>query len=645
MPDHNGIVIAANFTADPIAESLYFWIPQLGWADEVTFAPYNQVFQTLLDPNGAFAANPKAAHVVLLRGDRAADARVDTRVDAEALRAAIRSFGRPVLVACCEPAGDLPEPAANEIRLNGLLAKYPVGDALDPHAEQLGDVPYTPLYFAALGTAVARAIHALRARPFKVIALDCDNTLWRGTCGEDGPEGVMVDEPRRQLQRFMRTQRDAGMLLTLASKNNEADVEETFRAHPEMPLAPGDFIARRVNWEPKAVGLAGVAEELALGLDSFILVDDSAKEIAEMRAALPEVLGLELPHNEARIPHYLEHVWAFDHLQVTEEDRQRNESYLQQVRRGRLERQAGSLEEFLRELKVEIHIQPMTEAQVARVAQLTQRTNQMNTTLIRRSEAEVRETECWTVDVSDRFGSYGLVGAIFLRETDDALVVDGFLLSCRALGRGVEHRMMERIRELAAERGKSRVEVPVVEGPRNATAREFVRGGVPARAEARTPDEKTKPNEQAPATATAVRIDYNRIARELSRPSQILDAVRAEKRTLAAERGGSQQPRTDLERQLAAVWAETLQVANPGVEEDFFDLGGHSLLAVQLFSAVRQELGVELSMDLVYGGRLTIAGMAAAVELAQADPEEMARLMAEIEGLSDEELRALLAEE
>lgn len=629
MPDHNGIVIAANFTADPIAETLHFWIRQLGWTDEVIFAAYNQIFQTLLDPNGAFAAHPKAAHVLLLRGGSSREA--------DELTAAIRSFGKPLIVAYCEPADALPEPAANEIRIDGLLAKYPVTDPLDTHAGDLGDVPYTPLYFTALGTAVARTIHSLRARPFKVIALDCDNTLWRGTCGEDGPEGVVTDEPRRQLQSFMRAQRESGMLLTLASKNNEADVEETFRVHPEMPLGLSDFIARRVNWDSKAVGLAAVAEELALGLDSFILVDDSAKEIGEIQAALPEVLGLELPHSDARIPHFLDHVWAFDHLKVTDEDRKRNEAYQRQVERGRLERQAGSLEEFLRELRVEIHIQPMTGAQVARVAQLTQRTNQMNTTLIRRSEEEVRQTECWTVDVSDRFGSYGLVGAIFLRETPEALVVDGFLLSCRALGRGVEHRMMARVRELAAERGNLPVEVPMVEGPRNAPALEFVRGGA-------EPNRAPKAGQAAPPVLVE-HIDYNRIARELSRPSQILEAVRAGKRSLAGERGASQQPRTDLERQLAALWAEALQVANPGVEEDFFDLGGHSLLAVQLFSAVRQELGVELSMDLVYNGRLTIAGMAAAVELEQADPEEMERLMAEIEGLSDEELRALLAEE
>ncbi len=630
LADQHGIVIAANFTADLIADTLHFWIRRLGWSDDVEFAPYNQVFQTLLDAQGAFAAHPNSAHVLLLRADRLGP-------ESE-LAAAMASHGRQLIVAYCPSPAEPPPAAPNEIRINNLLSLYPVPDPFDAHAEQLGDVPYTPLFFTALGTAVVRAIHCLRARPLKVIALDCDNTLWRGTCGEDEPEGVVVDGAHRDLQNFMLAQRDAGMLLAISSKNNENDVNDTFAVHPEMPLRLTDFTTKSINWSSKAEGLAAMADELSLALDSFILVDDSAKEIAEVKAGCPEVLGLELPHQPNRILHFLEHVWAFDHLDITAEDRRRNESYQQQAERGKLERQSGSLEEFLRELRVEIHIQPMSASQVARVAQLTQRTNQMNTTLIRRTEPEVLQSECWTVDVSDRFGSYGLVGAMFLAESGDALVVQNLLLSCRALGRGVEQRMLARVHELAADRGKQRVEVPVAEGPRNQPARDFVAG--------RSHTEPARPDlRKARVVSSLATIDYAHIARELNRPLQILDAVRIGKRSLAAQRAESQPPRNELEAQLATIWAETLQVPHPGVTEDFFDLGGHSLLAVQLLSSVRQELGVELSMDLVYSGKLTIAGMAAAVELAQVDPGEMARLMAEIDGLSEEELQVLLAED
>jgi FkbH-like protein len=168
-----------------------------------------------------------------------------------------------------------------------VQALYPVEEIHDPHGEQLGHLPYTPVYFVALATTIARRIHAIVAPPYKVAALDCDGTLWAGICGEDGPHGVVLDPPRRTLQEFMADRRRAGMLLALCSKNNEEDVVQTFRVHPEMPLRLQDFAGRRINWETKGAGLASLAAELDLGLDSFILVDDNPKECTEAQAGVP----------------------------------------------------------------------------------------------------------------------------------------------------------------------------------------------------------------------------------------------------------------------------------------------------------------------------------------------------------------------
>jgi FkbH-like protein len=161
---------------------------------------------------------------------------------------------------------------------------------------------------------------------------------------------------------------------------------------------------------------------------------------------------------------------------VTDEDRRRGEVYAQRAERARATRTSPSLEDFLASLELEVSIAPMQPAQVDRVAQLTQRTNQMNATCIRRTGAEIQRLseECLTVHVTDRFGSYGLTGAIIFRQSASALVVDTFLLSCRALGRGVEHRMVARLREIALERGLQSVEIPFVAAQRNRPALLFL---------------------------------------------------------------------------------------------------------------------------------------------------------------------------
>jgi FkbH-like protein len=702
MPhDDRAIAISATFTAEAIQPGLEFWARELGLDYEIRFAGYNQLFQQLLDPAGLFARNRGGFNVGLLRfedwlrdgGEAGLEERARRLV--EAVRTAAVSFSAPLILAICPPAPKhagafekteraLYEGVRDLVQVHWMApadfeALYPVAEAHDPHGDELGHVPYTPVFFVALATAIARRIHAISTPPFKVIALDCDETLWAGICGEDGPRGVVVDAPRRALQEFMAERRRAGMLLALASKNNEEDVTETFRAHPEMPLRLEDFVARRVNWETKSANLASIAEELDLGLDSFILVDDNPKECTEAQAGCPEALALPLPARAEEISEFLKHVWAFDRARVTEEDRRRPELYAQQTERVKVERASASLEEFLASLQLEVKIAPMEPAQLARVAQLTQRTNQMNATCVRRSEAEIQgllasgEAECLTVDVKDRFGSYGLTGVAIFRGAGRVLVVDTFLLSCRALGQGVEHRMVARLGEIAVERGLARVEVPFVVRQRNRPAALFLeslraagsggvpdgvfrfeaveaagvkyRVGQPERPATRVSD--LPKTEQGRSETCPTRINYVKIANELRDPQQILERIRVASQRKVPASTVSAPPRTPLERELAELWAGLLNLPAVGIHDNFFEMGGHSLLAVQLLSRVRQIHGVELSLEVVYSGEFTVAELAKAVELKEIEQAggDYQELLKELEGLSDEEVRALLAEE
>jgi FkbH-like protein len=692
------VAVSATFTAELLTDTLRFWLDRLGMDLAVRFAPYNQVFQQLLDPSSLLAQNRGGVNVVLarledwVRFQEAASASLDSLEEnarhlVACLRAAAESFPSPLIVAVCPCSpGFLADPgrAAFAARITEYIESslssvcviteaeldrlYPVAARHDSHGDELGHIPYTLDYFTALATLIARKVHALRMPPYKVLVLDCDDTLWQGICGEDGPEDVVIDPPRQALQEFALRQHDSGMLLCLCSRNNMEDVMETFRFHPEMPLRLEHFVARRINWTAKPANLASLAEELQLGLDSFIFIDDNPQECAEVEARRPEVLTLPLPSHSREIPEFLAHVWAFDRIQITDEDKRRTRHYSQRIERAQLE-------EFTESLRLEIRISPLAPGQLPRVAQLTQRTNQMNFTAVRRTQAEVQVllgrggAECLVVEVSDRFGSYGLTGVAIYEVDADALRVDTFLLSCRVLGRGVEHRLLARLAEIAGARGLGRVDVRFSPTQRNQPALMFLESvGAefkqparpclffrfpatyaatiayqPAGAVSRQPAE-------APAgeTVASEPIDFHYIASSLRSVDQIRERVRGGNRSGAARAAAPAAPRTQIERQLVALWAELLGIPEVGVHDNFFDLGGHSLAAVQLVSRVRRLYQVDLSLDVVYSAAFTVAELATAIEMRlmeQADPIQYADLVAEIEALSDEEVRDLLDRE
>src|SRR5207245_11632747 len=190
----------------------------------------------------------------------------------------------------------------------------------DEYADNLGHIPYTPPVFTALGSTLARQIFSLLSPPRWVIVLDCDNTLWKGVCHEDGPLGVLVDAPCRALQEFMLHQIDAGMLLCLCGKNAEADVEAVFAENSGMVLRDEHIAARSINWNSKPQNLAELEDEIQIGLDSFLFIGGGRAECAEVQAQCPEVLTLLLPENAEEIPSFLRGVWVFDHRKVTPED-------------------------------------------------------------------------------------------------------------------------------------------------------------------------------------------------------------------------------------------------------------------------------------------------------------------------------------
>jgi FkbH-like protein len=636
------IAISATFTAEPIADPLTFWIRQLGLDWPIVFAPYNQVFQSLLSPTSALSTNAGGFNVVLIRWqDLGASETFDSNVEEliNSFKAAATRANR-TLALLCPPTGESEDVARNQHiearfvnELNGLPSIsvvtperyehwYGIAKTHDPAAEKLAQVPYSSIGFAGLATLIARRIDAWLRPPHKVIALDCDNTLWRGVVGEDGPQGVVISPEFTALQRSMVAQADNGMLLAICSKNNDEDVAEVFRVRQEMVLRPNHIVASRVNWSPKSSNLREIAGELGLGLDSFILLDDSPAECAEVQANCPEVLTFQLPEEASDIPEFLNHLWVLDHWEVTSADRNRTAAYVQNVERVRVQKHATNLSDFIAGLQLQVRIESVRNDQVDRVAQLTQRTNQFNCTTIRRTSSEIEAFiksggECITVDASDRFGSYGVIGAVLYRAKEEAIDIDSFMLSCRALGRGIEHQVIQYLGNIATGARAAAVLIRFNPTSRNDPARLFLESvgaeyrrkegdgliyELPASYAATVsyrPDADIAPvddeprSKQAGADTRRLR-DYARFATALRRPEDIVEAVRAAHTPSGGLRIGNDfSYQGEEERVIAGVWADVLGYEAIGRDVNFFEVGGDSLRAVEAISRTIRALANE----------------------------------------------------
>ena len=266
-----------------------------------------------------------------------------------------------------------------------------------------------------------------------------------------------------------------GILLAVCSKNNLEDAQLPFRQHPHMALRLEDFAAFRANWDDKAANLRAMAKDLSLGLDSFVFLDDNPLERDWVRSQIPELSVVELGASPFHYLQQLEQGRYFEVLSLSGEDLARAEQYRVEVQREGLRATSGSLDDFLRELQLEASAEAVTEKNLARVTQLVNKTNQFNVTTRRYTEAQMRaikeDPHGWAsaFQMSDRMGSYGLIGVLCCRPVEPLRwEVDTWLMSCRTLGRQMEKFMFDRLIEAAVERRISRIVGVYRPTPKNA---------------------------------------------------------------------------------------------------------------------------------------------------------------------------------
>lgn len=324
----------------------------------------------------------------------------------------------------------------------------------------------------------------------KVIVLDADNTLWGGIIGEDGINGIALgpDYPGNAYVAFQRRLlelQQRGFILAMCSKNNEADVDQVLREHAHQVLREEHFAARRVNWLPKPQNLESLAEELNVGLDSFVFVDDSEHECLAVRGALPQVEVIRAPIHPLSVPSCLDRVARLEILSLTAEDRAKTQMYVHERQRKDLERvvarQGGDLGDYLRSLDMFMQVAIDDPKQITRLAQLTQKTNQFNLTTRRYSEEQIRrfvedeDTLVGHFSLTDRFGSSGVVGlAILRRRASDAVELDTFLMSCRVIGRAAESAFIESLMRELSVRGVGIITAEFIPTAKNELAKDFL---------------------------------------------------------------------------------------------------------------------------------------------------------------------------
>lgn len=354
-----------------------------------------------------------------------------------------------------------------------------------PRAWFMGKIAFPRQMLREAARDIRAAVGAATIAPRKLLVLDLDETLWGGIVGDVGWENLRlgghdaVGEALVDFQRSIKALKRRGILLAVVSKNTESVALEAIEKHPEMILRKEDFVTWRINWQDKAQNIADLTRELNLGLQSVVFIDDNPVERARVRDALPEVFVPEWPKDHLEYVKAFASLTCFDSPYLTAEDAERGTMYQQEKQREALQQQLGSVDEWLHTLGLRLRAEPLSTTNLTRAAQLLNKTNQMNLTTRRLTEAELKawaeapNHRFYVVHVSDKFGDSGLTGLLGLEVNGtDAHIID-FVLSCRVMGRRVEETLLHLASEFGRERGATRLIADYIETAKNKPCLEF----------------------------------------------------------------------------------------------------------------------------------------------------------------------------
>ncbi|MBQ9565464.1 MAG: HAD family hydrolase [Synergistaceae bacterium] len=351
-----------------------------------------------------------------------------------------------------------------------------------------GALPFSAQGEKRIVQEISRVVHILKEGRRKCLVLDLDGVLWGGVIGEDGLEGIALSASGiggvyHDVQAIVKMLAKQGVLLAVCSKNNLEDAMLPFKRHPHALLREEDFATVRANWQPKPQNLAEIARELNIGLDSFVFIDDNPVEREAVRAAYPEMTVPEFPSDTSALPAFFREVADrnFTAPALSAEDAAKAMMYRAEAQRNAVRQSHASLDDYLASLSMRLDLHLLKEDEVPRAAQLCAKTNQFNLTTRRYDEAELRALmqderwRLWIASLSDRYGDYGRIALVIAEVEGQGAAIDTFLMSCRAMGRGVETEILSWVEELLATGGVGTLEGRYLPTPKNAPVKDFWR--------------------------------------------------------------------------------------------------------------------------------------------------------------------------
>ena len=379
------------------------------------------------------------------------------------------------------------EPGIFIYDLNSFVTKFGEDNVFNYKQFFYGDIRISLYCIPYLAEELIGYVTAVLGLSKKCLVLDLDNTLWGGIIGEDGIEGIKLgDDPVGrsyvEFQHNLLALNQRGILLAINSKNNFDDAIQVINEHPNMVLKQDNFACVRINWNDKVANMKEISDELNIGLDSMVFVDDDPVNIEYVSSNLPEISSIHMSadncHDNSRHLKLISPL--FNVLKITDEDKARNRMYLEQRKRTELKTQVENLDEFLKQLNISVDIKHADDFTIPRISQLTLKTNQFNLTTRRYQEEDIRkfaqdsEKIVGCAQIQDKFGDNGITGAYIInKDNEQQWTIDTFLLSCRVIGRGIEDGVLCHIIEKARKDGLSQVRGEYIKTKKNQPAENF----------------------------------------------------------------------------------------------------------------------------------------------------------------------------